>query len=262
MDLVKKHVDWVAVRSELEEFSVINGRRELSFSEWQLLITSSEDVRRDLFEKSSIKKVFGDVSNLMKLMTNQMRMEVDNETSSNNTLLTRNFSTNGMLAFAAVQRVVCGRNMSSDQLFSNGGTANRFDQLRDQLKENDEDVFYLYDNSTSQECNDVMRGLEENRLTGFLWGQMKPFIRGKILYTPDTPATRRIMGSVNSTFSPIEDVRRITRMWIDTYSDRVRGLFLDKENQEFIKASKYNKLQNKDNDKRGFFRSNLRLINT
>ena len=62
-----------------------------------------------------------------------------------------------------MQRVVCGRNMSTDQLFSNGGQANSFDQLRDQLKEKDEEVLYLYDNSTSRECNDVMRGLEENR---------------------------------------------------------------------------------------------------
>ena len=62
-----------------------------------------------------------------------------------------------------LQRVVCGRNMSTDQLFSNGGQANSFDQLRDQLKENDEEVLYLYDNSTSRECNEVMRGLEENR---------------------------------------------------------------------------------------------------
>ncbi len=238
-NLVEKHVDWSAVRAELEEFSVVNGRGELSFNEWSLLITSSEDIRRDLLQKESIKKVFGDVSNLMRLMTEQMVMDVDEEENatllSNNTIFMRNFSENGRLAFAALQRVVCGRNMSSDQLFSNGGTANRFDQLRDQLKEKDEEVLYLYDNSTSQECNDVMRGLEENKLIGFLWGQMKPFIRGKILYTPDTPATRRIVSTVNATFAPIEDVRRLTQMWIDTYSERVRGLFLDKENQEFIK---------------------------
>ena len=91
---------------------------------------------------------------------------------------------------------------------------------------------------------------------------MKPFIRGKILFSPDTPATRRIMGAVNATFSPIEGVRRydvtnemtivclvpfvrcdqilfvvrMTKKWIDVYSERVRGLFLDKENQEFMKV--------------------------
>ena len=74
------------------------------------------------------------------------------------------------------------------------------------------------------------------RLTGFLWGQMKPFIRGKILFSPDTAVTRRIMGAVNATFSPIEGVRRMTRKWIDIYSERVRGLFLDTENQQFMKV--------------------------
>ena len=68
-----------------------------------------------------------------------------------------------------LQRVVCGRNMSTDQLFSNGGQANSFDQLRDQLKEKDEEVLYLYDNSTSPECNDFMKGLEENRDRSDQW---------------------------------------------------------------------------------------------
>ena len=81
-----------------------------------------------------------------------------------------------------------------------------------------------------------MRRMEENRLTRFLWDQMKPFIRGKILFTPDTPATRRLMGVVNATFQPIEDVRRLSQTWLDVYSERVRGLFMDKENQEFLKV--------------------------
>ena len=64
---------------------------------------------------------------MMKDLSDQMTMEVNNnETSSaNNSLFMRNISTNGRLAFAAFQRVVCGRNMSSDQLFSDGGAATR-----------------------------------------------------------------------------------------------------------------------------------------
>ena len=45
-----------------------------SIKEWQLLITSSEDIRRDLLEKESIKKVFGDVSNLMRGYSNQVHL--------------------------------------------------------------------------------------------------------------------------------------------------------------------------------------------
>ncbi len=81
-----------------------------------------------------------------------------------------------------------------------------------------------------------MMTLEENKLTGFLWDQLKPFIRGKILFTPDTAATRRIVGVVNDTFRPIGDIHRLARAWINTYADRVRGLFLDEENQQFIKV--------------------------
>lgn len=94
----------------------------------------------------------------------------------------------------------------------------------------------MYDNTTSRACNDLMRRLEENRLMKFLWDQLKPFVRGKILFTPDTPATRRLVSIVNDTFRPLEDVRRLTEKWIVTYSDRVRGLFLDAENQQLIKV--------------------------
>ena len=67
----------------------------------------------------------------------------------------------------------------------------RFDNLRDQIQEKeDEKNKYKYDNTTSQECNDLIESMESSRAIRFLWSQMKPFFRGKILYTPDTPATR------------------------------------------------------------------------
>ncbi len=59
------------------------------------------------------------------------------------------------------------------------------------MKEQDDTPPYAYDNTTSKECNELMEGLEQNKLSGFLWEQMKPFIRGKILFSPDTPATRK-----------------------------------------------------------------------
>ena len=41
-----------------------------------------------------------------------------------------------------------------------------------------------------QECNALMESWERAKGIRFLWGQVKPFIRGKILFTPDTPASR------------------------------------------------------------------------
>ena len=96
---------------------------------------------------------------------------------------------------------------------------------------------YKYDNSTSKECNDIMKGMERSPVTGrkatiwdifcvplfwyfascimfqisfyfsaFFWQQLKPLIRGKILYTPDTKATQQLMQMVNTSFSPFLEV--------------------------------------------------------
>lgn len=65
----------------------------------------------------------------------------------------------------------------------------RFDNLRDRLKQK-EDYQYTYDNSTTEECNDLIEDFEKSPAIRFLWTNIKPLVRGKILFTPDTPATR------------------------------------------------------------------------
>ena len=71
----------------------------------------------------------------MQVMTQQMTMEVDEDggeegasLTNATTLFARNMSENSRLAFAAFQRVVCGRNMSSEQLFTDGGAATRYER--------------------------------------------------------------------------------------------------------------------------------------
>ena len=59
LDLVKPFVDWKQLEREAEEFSVANGQKALSFNEWQKLVQVSEDIRRDLLEKSSVKQLIG-----------------------------------------------------------------------------------------------------------------------------------------------------------------------------------------------------------
>ena len=59
LELTKQNVDWKQVQEELEEFSMENGNGPLSVKDWQQLIQVSEDIRRDLLEKGSIKKVIG-----------------------------------------------------------------------------------------------------------------------------------------------------------------------------------------------------------
>ena len=150
--------------------------------------------------------------------------------------------------FGSVSRLVCGRNISGSP-FTSGGQANRFDNLRDQIKEKEEEEDkYKYDNSTSQECNELIKEMEQDRAIRFLWSQLKPFFRGKILYTPDTPATRsplplsqsspfldrpllyrRLVSSVaGSYFAPLERAQAALAAWEDTWADRVGEVLLSR----------------------------------
>lgn len=46
-------------------------------------------------------------------------------------------------------------------------------------------------------CNDLMKNLESSPLSRIIWKALKPLLIGKILYTPDTPATRQVMAEVS-----------------------------------------------------------------
>ena len=50
-------------------------------------------------------------------------------------------------------------------------------------------------------CNALMQTLESNPVTKIVWNSIKPLLMGKILYTPDSPAIRKILKSVRETTS-------------------------------------------------------------
>ena len=48
-------------------------------------------------------------------------------------------------------------------------------------------------------CNSLMKTLEASPISRMIWRALKPLLMGKILYTPDTPATQRIIHEVRFT---------------------------------------------------------------
>nr|KAF6442985.1 ATP binding cassette subfamily A member 4 [Molossus molossus] len=75
------------------------------------------------------------------------------------------------------------------------------------------DPVYSYDKSTTTFCNALIHSLESNPLTKIAWRAAKPLLMGKILFTPDSPAARRILKNANSTFEELERVRKLVRAW-------------------------------------------------
>ncbi|KAL8202962.1 UNVERIFIED_CONTAM: ATP-binding cassette sub- A member 1 [Gekko kuhli] len=77
----------------------------------------------------------------------------------------------------------------------------------------DEEVADFYDNATTPYCNDLMKSLESSPLSRIIWRALKPLLVGKVLYTPDTPATRAVMSEVNKTFQELGVFRDLGGMW-------------------------------------------------
>ncbi|XP_043431546.1 retinal-specific phospholipid-transporting ATPase ABCA4 isoform X3 [Prionailurus bengalensis] len=75
------------------------------------------------------------------------------------------------------------------------------------------DPVYSYDKRTTTFCNALIQSLESNPLTKIAWRAAKPLLMGKILFTPDSPAARRILQNANSTFEELERLRKLVKAW-------------------------------------------------
>ncbi|XP_028834348.1 phospholipid-transporting ATPase ABCA1a isoform X2 [Denticeps clupeoides] len=118
--------------------------------------------------------------------------------------------------YQAVSRIVCGHpeggglkikslNWYEDNnykaLFGNHGN------------DSDDEPVSVYDNSSTPYCNKMMKNLESSPISRMIWKALKPLLMGKILYTPDTPATKKIIHEVNKTFQELGVLRDLGGMW-------------------------------------------------
>uniref|UniRef100_A0A087X6A3 P-type phospholipid transporter n=1 Tax=Poecilia formosa TaxID=48698 RepID=A0A087X6A3_POEFO len=62
-------------------------------------------------------------------------------------------------------------------------------------------------------CNSLVQNLDSNPMSRMIWQALKPLLLGKILYTPNTPATQRIIHEVNRTFQELGVFRDLGGMW-------------------------------------------------
>lgn len=83
------------------------------------------------------------------------------------------------------------------------------------------------DNATSQACKQLFASFEKDQFTRLVWKQVKPFVRGKILYTPNTLAARKIMSQVNDSFSIINDILALMDQWLNNISPNFRSQFIN-----------------------------------
>uniref|UniRef100_A0A4W6D8R2 P-type phospholipid transporter n=1 Tax=Lates calcarifer TaxID=8187 RepID=A0A4W6D8R2_LATCA len=73
-----------------------------------------------------------------------------------------------------------------------------------------------HNNTSKRLCRaDLIQGLESNPLSRIVWRGIKPLFIGKLLYTPDTPAVKRVMKELNKTFEDLQILQELNEAWLE-----------------------------------------------
>uniref|UniRef100_A0A8C6WUV1 P-type phospholipid transporter n=1 Tax=Neogobius melanostomus TaxID=47308 RepID=A0A8C6WUV1_9GOBI len=64
-------------------------------------------------------------------------------------------------------------------------------------------------------CQNLIETLEGTSQLRYIWSTFKPLVQGKVLFTPNTPATRLMVQEANSTFHALAMLRELADLWDD-----------------------------------------------
>ena len=198
-----------------------SGGGSLRPDDWLAVLRLSHQVAQDVRELDTFSRLLEHTSQL----TETINME-EPEDSLNVAGEPLNIS-QPMLMAMKLQGVVCGVDYA--RLAMPSARQQRLapiNAIKDKMREMPEKEF-TNDTSLSDECNELFHTLDSNWMTKFFWRTVKPFVRGKILFAPATPATGRIMSRVNATFEPVRRILEFLEEWPERsvwYRQRVLAL--------------------------------------
>ncbi|XP_054649053.1 phospholipid-transporting ATPase ABCA1-like [Dunckerocampus dactyliophorus] len=129
--------------------------------------------------------------------------------------LTQNATSSPSAMYQAVSRIVCGHPEGGGlQIKSlNWYEDSNYKALFGNHNSSEDEPATLYDNSSTPYCNSLVSSMDSNPMSRMIWEAVKPLLMGKILYTPITPATQRVIHEVNRTFQELGVFRDLGGMW-------------------------------------------------
>lgn len=93
----------------------------------------------------------------------------------------------------------------------------------------------IMENSSDNFCQNLTDTLEGTPGLRYIWSTFKPLLQGKVLFTPDTPAARRIVKEANSTFNALAMLKELADSW-DVLGPRVWDFFQNSTQVNTIRA--------------------------
>ncbi|KAK3526537.1 hypothetical protein QTP70_030758 [Hemibagrus guttatus] len=129
--------------------------------------------------------------------------------------LTQNATGSPSQMYQAVSRIVCGHPEGGGLKIKslNWYEDSNFKAMFGNYNSSDEEPVSVYDNTTTPYCNNLIKNMETSPISRMIWRALKPLLMGKILYTPHTPATQKVIQEVNRTFQELGILRDLGGMW-------------------------------------------------
>uniref|UniRef100_A0A3Q2YEM8 P-type phospholipid transporter n=1 Tax=Hippocampus comes TaxID=109280 RepID=A0A3Q2YEM8_HIPCM len=151
--------------------------------------------------------------------------------------LTANATGSPNQMYQAVSRIVCGHPEGGGLKIKslNWYEDNNYKALFGNHGNDSDNEPLSYDNTSTPYCNTMMRRLESSPISRMIWRALKPLLVGKILYTPDTPATQRIIHEVNKTFQELGLLRDLGGMW-DELKPKVWNFMENSEEMDLVRT--------------------------
>uniref|UniRef100_A0A147BM79 Putative lipid exporter abca1 n=1 Tax=Ixodes ricinus TaxID=34613 RepID=A0A147BM79_IXORI len=206
--LVLSGLDWELATKQVASVAAQNGH-PLRPSDWAVALSATRALTEEVRRLEGLRQLLGGLSERVAQLG----------------ALVGGPPREGRAMVRLVQGALCGRN-SSVLLEPERSPDHRVQEFSEKVTRNmqqrrTQGASYVYDNTTSPRCNEVFRSLEENQLSRFVWRQLKPFVRGKILFAPDSPATRTLVHKVNATFEATDRVMVMARRWSQELAPRL-----------------------------------------
>ncbi|RWS11467.1 ATP-binding cassette sub-family A member 1-like protein [Dinothrombium tinctorium] len=108
-------------------------------------------------------------------------------------------------------------------------------------------------------CRDGYKQIMHMEGGAVVWSFLKPFLKGKVLYTPKNDVTDEIMSRLNGTFSFISGFINILQRWAQTVRS-LEMLYKDKNSSQKIESVKHEVVQLLGRDVEGLFKDNDTIL--
>ncbi|XP_058480898.1 phospholipid-transporting ATPase ABCA1-like isoform X2 [Solea solea] len=99
----------------------------------------------------------------------------------------------------------------------------------------DEQSIFVTGNSSEAFCQTLVDTLENTPGLRNVWSTFKPLVLGKVLYTPDTPATFLIVNKANGTFNALAQLKELADLW-EELGPRVYDILQDSPQVNALRA--------------------------